>query len=235
MYFPCGQRRIRHTFQTFATVCIAITISKKELGVNVDTVKQKRKFELRAEYTYSDGTSDSVSAVYDWLNTGWQFVALPIEIKKENGNTLPTEFPFGFDEESKMLVGLQLIVDYSYNTGDFEYDCCSLRKGNWTRTDYYEDGKQKSVQDSRSKSKTVYYYDDNDKLIAEELTDYKTELTLPSTNITSREVLSALLLSTERSKKRYSTKKDVKSKKSCTTCPILQANCIPKANATTRA
>ncbi len=146
---------------------------EKEFGVNVDTVKQKRKFELRAEYTYSDGTSDSVSAVYDWLNTGWQFVALPIEIKKENGNTLPTEFPFGFDEEGKTLVGLQLIVDYSYNTGNFEYDCCSLRKGNWTRTDYYEDGKQKSVQDSRSKSKTVYYYDDNDKLVSEELTDYK--------------------------------------------------------------
>ena len=146
---------------------------EKEFGVNVDTVKQKRKFELRAEYTYSDGTSDSVSAVYDWLNTGWQFVALPIEIKKENGNTLPTEFPFGFDEESKMLVGLQLIVDYSYNTGDFEYDCCSLRKGNWTRTDYYEDGKQKSVQDSRSKSKTEYLYDENDKLVSEELTDYK--------------------------------------------------------------
>ena len=128
--------------------------SEKVYKARNDLYKKKRKFELRAELTYANGKKEKFFASYDWLNTAWQFVALPIERK------LNSE-----------LVKFVVIADYSYNVGAAEFDCLSLRLGTWTYSEFDKTGKQIYSEDNKSKTHTQYFYNDDDQLVKELLTD----------------------------------------------------------------
>ncbi len=129
----------------------------KTYGITTDEAKQNRKFEVRAEIKYK-GEKDSVSFVagFDWLNTKWQFITMPIEIK-----------------QGKEIESCIIYIDYSYNVGEANFDCLSLKEGSWTYNEFDEEGRQTYSEDSANRTSTKYFYDDNDRLIKEELTDVK--------------------------------------------------------------
>ena len=65
---------------------------------------QNRKFELRVMVTYSDLEQTEVySKCFDWMNTDWQYCALPVPIKN-----------------NKTLTSIDCFFDYSNNTNVFE-------------------------------------------------------------------------------------------------------------------
>ncbi len=140
---------------------------------NLDDHQQNRKFELRAVVNYDSGNPDVYSASFDWLNTDWQFLTLPVEIKVGDnaGDKLPTVFPFTVGSGNRKLVNVELYVDYSYNTGNIETDCLSLREGKWTYSTFDDNGRKLTDEDSQSKSITDYYYDDNDRVVKQIVTD----------------------------------------------------------------
>ena len=125
-------------------------------GITNDSAKKNRKFEVRAVITYEDGECVTFVAGFDWLNTKWQYLAMPIEVK-----------------QGKKVTECIIILDYSYNVKSATFDCLSLREGSWTYSEFDEEGKQTYSEDSASRTFTKYFYDDNDKLIKEELTDVK--------------------------------------------------------------
>ncbi len=139
----------------------------------LDANQQNRKFELRAVVNYDSGNPDVYAASFDWLNTDWQFLTLPIEIKAEDkiGDKLPTVFPFVVGNEKRKLVNVELYVDYSYNTGEILTDCLSLREGKWTYSTFDGNGRKLTDEDSQTKCVTNYYYDDNDRVTKQVLTD----------------------------------------------------------------
>ena len=123
-------------------------------GITNDANKQNRKFEVRAQISYADGTEENFVANFDWLITKWQYVAMPIEIKRD-----------------KKLTSCKITLDYSYNVGTAKFSCMSLRQGTWSYSEFDEEGKQTYSEDSTTKTHTQYFYDDDDKLIKEVLTD----------------------------------------------------------------
>ena len=139
----------------------------------LDANQQNRKFELRAVVNYDSGNPDVYAASFDWLNTDWQFLTLPIEIKAEDkiGDKLPTVFPIVVGNEKRKLVNVELYVDYSYNTGEIETGCLSLREGKWTYSTFDGNGRKLTDEDSQSKSITDYCYDENDRVVKQTVTD----------------------------------------------------------------
>lgn len=135
--------------------------AEEGLGVVEDYFKASRKFELRAELTYDDGSKNVYSASFDWLNTGWQYLALPVEIKEVN-SSLPSTFPFTVANKSRKLTDFAVIIDYSFNTGKAYFDCLALRQGNWTYDRFDTNGRKLSSEDSSNKTYTKYIYDDKD-------------------------------------------------------------------------
>ena len=123
-------------------------------GITNDANKQNRKFEVRAQVSYADGTEENFVANFDWLITKWQYVAMPIEIKRD-----------------KKLTSCKITLDYSYNVGKATFSCMSLRQGTWSYSEFDDEGKQTYSEDSTTKTHTQYFYDDDDKLIKEVLTD----------------------------------------------------------------
>lgn len=51
---------------------------------NFDLNQRRRKFELAAEVYYNNGDIEKFTATYDWLNTDWQYLTLPIELQLTN-------------------------------------------------------------------------------------------------------------------------------------------------------
>jgi len=76
---------------------------------NLDFMKANRRFELRAELTYSNnGNTRTVEQYcsFDWMNTDWQYCALPVTLSEDPNDT---------------LVGLKFVFDYSYNTNSADF------------------------------------------------------------------------------------------------------------------
>lgn len=126
----------------------------KTYGITVDSAKQNRKFEVRADVSYTDETQETFIAYFDWLNTNWQYLALPIEIQPE-----------------KTLKDCVITLDYSNNVGIAEFDCLSLREGTWTYSTFDEEGRKLTDEDNSSKSVTEYFYDDNNRVTKQIVTD----------------------------------------------------------------
>ena len=135
---------------------------EEEAKLYADSLKSQRKFSLTAELNYSDGTTDSVSASYDWLNTDWQYIALPVEILTDDtvGAKLPSVFPLVLGRENRTLLNVKLIADYSFNVGEIQFDCFAFREGTWTYREYDSNGNVTFKQDSKNDLTTNYEYDD---------------------------------------------------------------------------
>lgn len=135
---------------------------EEEAKLHADSLKSQRKFSLTAELNYSDGTTDSVSASYDWLNTDWQYIALPVEILTDDtvGAKLPSVFPLVLGRENRTLLNVKLIADYSFNVGEIQFDCFAFREGTWTYREYDTNGNVTFEQNSKNDLTTNYEYDD---------------------------------------------------------------------------
>ena len=140
-----------------------------------DVKKKNRKFELRAELAYDDNETKTYSASFDWLNTDWQYLALPVTIKEDDeiGDVLPGNFPFILGGEGRKLTGITVYLDYGYNTNAIDFNCLTLRQGTWTYAEFDKDGKRVYAEDGGSGNKTNYEYDAHDNLIKATLTDKK--------------------------------------------------------------
>lgn len=138
-----------------------------------DTDQANRKFELRAEVNYATGEPDVYSASFDWLNTDWQYLTLPVEIANtdQDGDKLPCKFPIKIGSPKREVVDIDLYVDYSFNVGTIELGDMSFREGVWKYSTFDEKGRKLTDEDSAGKSKTTYYYDDNDRVVKSVVTD----------------------------------------------------------------
>lgn len=137
-----------------------------------DEGKRKRKFGLEAELSYGDGTKKSFSACFDWLNTDWQYLALPVTIDEEDatGDRLTASLPFVSGGENRKLTGIKLTLDYSYNTNGIQADCVVLREGSWTYAEFDEDGRAVYGEDDEG-NKMEYVYDNRGNIVKTVLTD----------------------------------------------------------------
>ena len=120
-----------------------------------------RKFELRVMVTYSDLEQTEVySKCFDWMNTDWQYCALPVPIKN-----------------NKTLTSIDCFFDYSNNTNVFETqsDGTKLPKVYFTDFTFNEASFEEKifsnkvlqeVISSHSIWKQLYSYDENDRLIS---------------------------------------------------------------------
>ncbi len=111
---------------------------------------KNRKFELRAEITYTDTTTATFKKCFDWLNTEWQYCAVPIEFDK-----------------SREISSITCYFDYSNNTVTEDipayFTDFSLKEASYEERTY-NNKLLTEVISSHSKWKQVCEYDDNDKL-----------------------------------------------------------------------
>ena len=118
---------------------------------NYPTYIQNRKFELRAEITYTDTTTATFKKCFDWLNTEWQYCAVPIEFDK-----------------SREISSIVCYFDYSNNTitesSPVYFTDFTLKEASFEECTY-NNKLLTEVISSHSKWKQVCEYDDNDKLI----------------------------------------------------------------------
>ena len=142
---------------------------------NFDLNQRRRKFELAAEVYYNNGDIEKFTATYDWLNTDWQYLTLPIELhayKQIEGDTLPGSFPFILSSTPRTCTQIAVFVDYSYNVGEIQTDCMALREGDWTYSTFDENGRKITEQDSKTGNKTFYTYDDDDRVVESTIVDH---------------------------------------------------------------
>ena len=139
----------------------------------MDANQSNRKFELRAEVIYASGSPDTYTASFDWLNTDWQYLALPIEIASSDsdGDKLPGTFPLKVGSPAREVTQINLYVDYSYNAGEIVLGNMSFREGAWKYSTFDENGRKTTDEDSSGKSKTTYYYDDKDRVVKSVVVD----------------------------------------------------------------
>ena len=119
---------------------------------NMDSYKNKRRFELRAELVYlNNGVEKKVEQYcsFDWMNTDWQYCAFPVTIS-ENPQ----------DELQK----IEVYFDYSNNVGEAQFYGMSLKRGDWEYTEF-KDGLKTYAESSGSEYVTYFEYDDKKKLI----------------------------------------------------------------------
>jgi YD repeat-containing protein len=139
-----------------------------------DENKKKRKFELRAELTYNEGEPCVYLASFDWLNTNWQYLALPVAINEdcEVGDRLNSSaiLPLVLGNQKRKLTDLKLILDYSHNVNNVEFGCATLRQGSWELSRFDKDGKVEFSEDSNG-NKTKFSYDENGNLVKTTITD----------------------------------------------------------------
>ncbi len=114
------------------------------------TYIQDRKFELRAEVTYTDMTTATFQKCYDWLNTDWQYCAVPIAL-----------------DDSKTVATIKCYFDYSSNTvtdsTPVYFTDLTLKEASYEERTY-DDKLLTEVISSHSKWRQVYEYDDSDRL-----------------------------------------------------------------------
>ena len=115
---------------------------------NYPTYIQNRKFELRAVVTYTSGTPATFKKCFDWLNTEWQYCAVPIKF-----------------DNSREISSIVCYFDYSNNTVDTPvyFTDFTLKEASYEERTY-NNKLLTEVISSHSKWKQVCEYDDNDKL-----------------------------------------------------------------------
>ncbi|MCL2062595.1 MAG: hypothetical protein FWH03_08260 [Firmicutes bacterium] len=192
-------------FSAWAKADSAFVPSERKTGYSIskaddqsekaDIFKKRRKFGLRAELEFIDNrnvvTREEFSASFDWLNIGWQYLALPIAIREDDkiGDRIVAKFPFKLGSEDRRLTKLKVIIDYSYNvngrydgrvinqeTDECEhigmfFDCATLREGDWTYSKIEPDGKTNYTEESATGNTTFYDYDKNGNMIKETIKD----------------------------------------------------------------
>lgn len=116
---------------------------------NLDFIKANRRFELRAELTYSNnGNTRTVEQYcsFDWMNTDWQYCALPVTLS---------------EDPNDILVGLKFLFDYSYNTNFADFFGMTLKEGIWEYSEFDDEKQKIYYQNSKSKAYVTYEYEDN--------------------------------------------------------------------------
>ncbi len=136
----------------------AFVISDED-ATNLPEYIQNRKFEIRAEITYIDGTTHSQHQVFDWRNTEWQYCALPIVLA------------------DKIIAKMECFIDYSNNTNidKLIFTDLELKQGDFERVDYNSDNLPIKKSTGHSEWETTYTYDENQKLICETIVSKKTK------------------------------------------------------------
>jgi RHS repeat-associated protein len=139
---------------------------------NFDEYKKSRRFELRAEITYTDGSMDEQYCSFDWLNTEWQHIAFPITFKEApvNVSKLPGDLPFVLDGSTE-VASVKIIADYSYNTNSVIFKDIKLTEGDWTYSEFNNEGLKVYECDSENQGEAVFKYDQNKNLIEEKYID----------------------------------------------------------------
>ncbi len=120
----------------------------KIIRENLDQVKQNRRFELRAELTYSNnGITKTIEQYcsFDWMNTDWQYCALPVTLS---------------EDPNDILIGLKVVFDYSYNTNTAQFFGMTLKEGIWEYAEYNDNKLKTYYQNSHSKMFITYEYED---------------------------------------------------------------------------
>lgn len=119
---------------------------------------KNRKFELRAEITYADGTLDCPALQFDWRNTDWQYCALPIILK------------------DKEISKLECVIDYSLNTNKDElvFTNLDLKECGYQKFEYNSNNLPIKQTPSHSTWETFYDYDQNNNLISKTVVDKQT-------------------------------------------------------------
>ncbi len=119
------------------------------------TYLQNRKFELRAEISYSDGTKATFSKNFDYKNTDWQFVCVPVTLDK-----------------SKVVTEIKCYFDYSNNFVDtpLYFTDLTLREAK-VDTQIYENKRLVQSFSSFSKWRSEYKYNADDKLVEVDIFD----------------------------------------------------------------
>lgn len=110
-----------------------------------DSLQSNRRFELRIELEYSDRVDEQYVS-FDWMQTGWQYCAVPVAIS---------------ENERDVLQGIRVIFDYSYNTGMAEVWDITLKEGQWDYCEYDKYGNKIYSENSTSEYVTTYEYDEN--------------------------------------------------------------------------
>ncbi|MBO5102967.1 MAG: hypothetical protein J6C13_02625, partial [Clostridia bacterium] len=118
-----------------------------------------RKFELKVLVAYTDTTSQTFSKNFDWMNTGWQYCAVPIILDK-----------------TKTIENITSTIDYSNNTGEICFSAVSIKEASFEQK-VYENELLKSATSSHSKWTQTYNYDDLDKLTSLVYTNTETNET----------------------------------------------------------
>lgn len=121
--------------------------------------QRQRRFELRAELTYRNGNNTRVEkqyASFDWMQTEWQYCALPVAIS---------------ENPADKLIGIKVIFDYSYNWGQAEFYGMSLKEGKWEYSEYNEDDLKIYSENSESEYIAVYEYDEDNNPVKTALMD----------------------------------------------------------------
>ena len=133
--------------------------------------RTNRRFGLWAKVIYDDESYLTYAVSYDWLNTDWQYVALPIELDKQqlSGAILPSQFPIKLADTARVIKKVEFGIDYSNNIGDIQVDCISLRKGTWTYSQFDTQGRKISSENSLDNTTTKYVYNDKDQLVSQTL------------------------------------------------------------------
>ena len=135
----------------------AFVISDEEIAKFPDYIKN-RKFEIRAEITYTDGTTDtSQHQVFDWRNTEWQYCALPITLA------------------DKTIAKMECFVDYTNNTNTIYFTDLELKEGDYEKTEYNADNLPVMKSTGHSEWETYYTYDEDQKLISETIKSKNTQ------------------------------------------------------------
>lgn len=98
----------------------------------------KAKFELVIQATYTDGTIDTNSTMFDWKNQEWQLCCVPIIL-----------------DESKTLSQIKVKADYSYNINSVYFDNFRLVEAEGEYTKYNEDKTINYTTDFKE-TKTIY-------------------------------------------------------------------------------
>ena len=119
---------------------------------DIDSYKQARRFEFKATLKYSNNNQEKVVeqyASFDWMNTDWQYLALPVTIS---------------EDPQDILQSIAVCFDYTNNTGTAKFLGMALKKGQWEYSEYKN--KLKVYSETSANDYVNYYsYDEKKHLI----------------------------------------------------------------------
>ena len=113
---------------------------------------KQRKFELQAEVTYNDNTTEFFHKSFDWRNTQWQYSALPIKLATD-----------------KIVTKLECFMDYSNNTGSISYTDLELKEGDYEINHFDTEDRLVQTIKAHSNFVTNYEYDTNSNRLIREV------------------------------------------------------------------